>query len=123
MRSRPGKVRVKTDPEALRSEGMLLEYDPGTGPLKLDSIFGNDSPVEVEVGPGKGGFLLRRASGHPKTNFIGVEWVNAYAAYLADRAYRANLANVRAVCADAADFFQTSLPEGSISRIHIYFPA
>ena len=122
MRSRPGKVRVKTDPEVLRSAGLLLEYRPRVGPLPFEAVFGNDSPVEVEVGPGKGGFLLGRAAACPETNFLGVEWVHAYAAYVADRAYRAALPNVRAVCADAAEFFQTSLADSSILRVHIYFP-
>ena len=122
MKSRPGKVRVKTDPELLRSAGLLLEYQPRLGPLHLDTVFGNSLPVEVEVGPGKGGFLLGRASACPKVNFLGIEWVHAYAAYVADRAYRASLSNVRAICADAADFFRTSLPDTSVSRIHIYFP-
>jgi len=122
MRSRSGKVRVKTDAEVLRSAGLLLEYHPRAGPLRLEAIFGDKSPVEVEVGPGKGGFLLGRASGCPEINFLGVEWVHAYAAYVADRAYRASLPNVRAICADAADFFQTSLPDNSVSRVHIYFP-
>jgi len=122
MRSRPGKVRVKTDPEVLRSAGLLLEYHPRLGPLRLEAVFGNEAPVEVEVGPGKGGFLLGRASACPEINFLGIEWAHAYAAYLADRAYRASLPNVRAVCGDAADFFQTSLPDNSVSRVHIYFP-
>lgn len=122
MRSRPGKVRVKTDSEVLRSAGLLLEYHPRLGPLRLDAVFGNDSPVEVEVGPGKGGFLLGRASACPEINFLGVEWVHAYAACVADRAYRASLPNVRAIYADAADFFQTSLPDSSVSRVHVYFP-
>ncbi len=122
MRSRPGKVRVKTDPEVLRSAGLLLEYPPQLRPLRLEAVFGNESPVEVDVGPGKGGFLLGRALACPEINFLGIEWVHAYAAYVADRAYRASLPNVRTVCADAADFFQTSLPDNSVSRVHIYFP-
>ena len=122
MRSRPGKVRVKTDPEVLRLAGLLLEYHPRLGPLRLEAVFGNESPVEVEVGPGKGGFLLGRASACPEINFLGVEWLHTYAAYVADRAYRASLPNVRAICADAADFFHTSLPDNSVSRVHIYFP-
>jgi tRNA (guanine-N7-)-methyltransferase len=122
MRSRPGKVRVKTDLEVLRSAGLLLEYEPRLGPLRLSALFGNESPVEVEVGPGKGGFLLGRASARPEINLLGVEWIRAYAAYVADRAYRAGLPNVRTICVDAADFFQTSLPDGSVSRVHIYFP-
>ena len=122
MRRRPGQVRVKTDLEVLRSAGLLLEYHPRLGPLRLEAVFGYESPVEVDVGPGMGGLLLGRASACPEINFLGVEWVQAYAAYVADRAYRASLPNIRAVCADAADFFQTSLPDNSVSRVHIYFP-
>lgn len=122
MKSKPGRVRLKTDAEVLRSAGLLLEYCPDLGPLRLDAVFGNPRPVEIEVGSGKGGFLLGRAAARPEINLFGVEWLRRYATYLADRAYRANLPNVRALCADAAEFFKTSLAEDSILRVHIYFP-
>ena len=36
-------------------------------------IFGNDAPVEVEIGSGKGAFLIAAAEARPDTNFFGIE--------------------------------------------------
>lgn len=122
MRSRPGKVHLKTTPEELKASGILL--DPALVKQTLDwaGIFGNAWPVEVEIGPGKGSFILDRARSRPELNLLGIEWVFSYACYVADRASRAGLENVRMLCADAGDVFRTAIPPKSLLRVHIYFP-
>ncbi len=122
MRSRAGKVRLKSSPEQLLACGILLDESLASDVIDLPVVFGNRAPVEVEIGPGKGGFLLARAARRPEINLLGIEWVRPYALYAADRARRAGLANVRLLCADAAVVFRAALREGSISRVHIYFP-
>jgi len=122
MRSRPGKVRLKTPPDVLRAAHVLLPDAPPRHRVDLPTLFGNRRPVEVEIGPGKGAFLLARARHRPEINFLAIDWVARHAAYVADRAYRAGLSNVRALCADAADLFSTGLTNRSAWRVHIYFP-
>ena len=122
MRSRPGKVRLKTPPDQLLASGILLPDLPPSQPLDLAAAFGNARPVEVEIGPGKGGFLLRRAGERAEINLLGIEWVRAYAMYAADRALRAGLCKVRLLCADAGAVFTNSMPPRGLSRVHIYFP-
>jgi tRNA (guanine-N7-)-methyltransferase len=85
-------------------------------------LFANTRPVEVEVGTGKGAFLLARAAARPDLNFIGIEWARSYCLYAADRVRRAGLTNVRMVRADAAKFFARCLPPRSLLRVHIFFP-
>jgi tRNA (guanine-N7-)-methyltransferase len=133
MPSRPGKVRLKTPLHRLYDAGILLtpaagipkpEFGlGGTAAAGLDfgQLFGNALPVEAEIGPGKGAFLIRRAKERPEVNFLAVEWVPQYAAYVADRALRAGLTNVRAVAADAEKLFAV-LPDECLWRVHIYFP-
>ncbi len=53
---------------------------------------------------------------------MGIEWLAGYAAYAADRAGRAGLKNVRLLCADAGEVFAKSLADGSVQRVHVYFP-
>ena len=62
MKSRPGKVRIKTPPAELQAAGILLDEASAAGPMDLGAVFGNTRPVELEIGPGKGAFLLRRAA-------------------------------------------------------------
>jgi tRNA (guanine-N7-)-methyltransferase len=105
-----------------QTAGILLE---GLGPaavLELPALFGNPRPVELEIGSGKGTFLLARAAARPDLNFLGIEWAKAYGAYAADRVRRAGLTNVRLLCADAADCVQRRIAQRSLWRMHIYFP-
>lgn len=122
MRSRSGKVRLKATPEALLAGGALLPDPVPTETLDLRTVFGNDRPVEIEIGPGKGAFIIRRASHRPEINFLGVEWVRPYAMYVADRAVRAGLTNVRSLCADASLLVARQLAPTSVWRVHVYFP-
>jgi tRNA (guanine-N7-)-methyltransferase len=90
--------------------------------LDLPAIFGNSRPIEVEIGTGKGTFLLARATARPEMNFLGVEWARAYAIYAADRFRRAGLTNVRMLRCDAEHLFKLCLADRSLWRVHIYFP-
>ena len=102
--------------------GILLEETVAAGPMDLAAIFGNARPVEVEIGTGKGGFLLERATARPELNFLGIEYAPAYCNYAADRFRRAGLENVRMLAADAAHCFKVCLVPGSLLRVHVYFP-
>ena len=90
--------------------------------MDLAAIFANARPVEVEVGTGKGGFLLERAEARPEVNFLGIEYAAAYCNYAADRFRRAGLENVRMLVADAAHCFKVCLQPRSLLRVHVYFP-
>ena len=102
--------------------GVLLSAPAPGEALDFVAIFGNARPVELEIGSGKGTFLLARAAARPEVNFLGIEWAKAYAVYCADRFRRHGLPNVRMMHADATHLVRASIPPVSLSRIHIYFP-
>lgn len=102
--------------------GVLLDEGCARRPVNLPEVFGNTRPVEVEIGSGKGTFLLARAAGRPELNLLGIEWARAYCHYTADRVRRAGLKNVRMLRADAKEFFVRALADRSLWRVHIYFP-
>ena len=47
-------------------------------PMDWELLFGNTYPVEIEIGSGKGRFLLEASKRHPKVNYIGVERAQKY---------------------------------------------
>ncbi len=102
--------------------GVLLEESIASGPVDPHGWFDNDRPIELEIGTGKGTFLLARAAAREDLNFIGIEWARAYCIYSADRFRRAGLTNVRMLRADAGAFVKDCLPDRSIFRLHVYFP-
>lgn len=87
-----------------------------------ERLFGNHHPVELEIGTGKGGFLLRRARQHPEINFLGIEWANEFYRFAADRMRRWGVRNVRMLRTDAGRFVRHTCPRGSLAALHVYHP-
>lgn len=79
-------------------------------------------PLELEIGCGKGTFLLQQASAMPDTNFLGIEIAREFFEYTADRVRRAGLANVRVLNSDAAEFLRWRCASDVFRVIHVYFP-
>lgn len=100
--------------------GLALEAVPR--PATSFSIFGNDRPLELEIGSGKGTFLLAESGLRPETNFLGVEYARRYWIFAADRLRRAERTNARLVLAEASIFVREFIEDESLSAIHIYFP-
>ncbi|MCF6227238.1 MAG: tRNA (guanosine(46)-N7)-methyltransferase TrmB [Planctomycetes bacterium] len=88
----------------------------------LPDVFGNDNPVELELGIGKGRFLIQQAELRPDVNFIGVEWANRYFNLVTERAAKRGLKNIRILRDDAFHTVDKTLVAESLSALHIYFP-
>ena len=91
-------------------------------PIDWQQLFGNANPVEIEVGMGKGLFLLTSALARPDMNFFGIEIVRKYQLYATTRLAVRKLTNVKTVCADARWVFRQFVPPGSVAAVHVYFP-
>src|SRR6266699_3742373 len=102
-----------------------IAIDPrSTGFVRLDlrELFGNDHRVVLEIGSGKGRFLIGSAIEQPETNFIGVEKSLHYHRVIRERAAKRDLRNVRLINHDAFLVLRDMLPDASIDEIHVYFP-
>jgi tRNA (guanine-N7-)-methyltransferase len=86
------------------------------------SVFGNDHPVEVEIGPGTGTFILIAAEGSPRTNYFGIEHSHNRAKQLQAMIEQRGLRNARVIAADAACLVARAIPPESVAAYHIYFP-
>jgi len=86
------------------------------------AVFGNANPIEIEVGFGKGLFLLNSAIEHPETNYFGIEIVRKYQLFTATRMAVRKLTNVRLACGDANVLIRDRVPAESVRAIHVYFP-
>jgi tRNA (guanine-N7-)-methyltransferase len=85
-------------------------------------VFGNDHPVEVEVGFGKGLFLVTAGQAHPEINYLGIEVLRGLQLYAATRLAKRRLTNVRVACTDARRFMREGVPAASVQAVHVYFP-
>ena len=100
--------------------GLLPEELPG--PLTSASLFGNDAPLELEVGSGKGTLLVTESKARPDVNFLGIEYQRRYWRYASDRLRRHECDNARLVLAEATTFIRDFLEDASLSAVHVYFP-
>jgi tRNA (guanine-N7-)-methyltransferase len=103
-------------------EPVGLDVDALPRPLVWREVFGNDHPVELEIGVGKGTFLTEQAKARPEVNFFGVEWARWFWRYASDRLRRNGCTNARTVRAEAGYFLAEFVPEASLSVLHVYFP-
>lgn len=95
------------------------------GPLDLRDWFPPDRralPLELEIGSGKGTFILNQAKALPDVNYIGIEYARAFWRHAADRCRRHGLPNVRLVHTEAASFLRNYVSPGTFGQVHIYFP-
>lgn len=96
--------------------------NPYAGIVEPSTWFPNPSqPLEIEIGSGKGTFLLQYANEHPELNILGIEIAGEFCTYAADRIRRAQRTNVRMLRADATSFLRWRVPTESVRTVHLYF--
>ncbi len=114
-------------------DGHAVALDKISVPIDWETLFGNTHPVEVEIGFGKGRFLLEASRLFPHVNYIGVERSQKYVKFTQVRfnKYMQHYSmdknsgvfqNVRLVWTDANFFLTRYVPEQSVQAYHIYFP-
>jgi len=90
--------------------------------LDWGEVFGNDRPVELDLGAGDGGFALAYAQLHPEVNLLAVERLLGRVRKIEKRAARGNLAHVRVLRLELGYTVRYLLPPGSVSVAHVMFP-
>jgi tRNA (guanine-N7-)-methyltransferase len=91
-------------------------------PLPLDDLVPGTGEWEVEIGFGKGRYLLRRCEEDPGRRFLGIEVAGEYHAIFVQRARRRGLANWLALRGEAQYLISSVLPAGFAAALHVYFP-
>jgi tRNA (guanine-N7-)-methyltransferase len=76
----------------------------------------------MEIGSGKGGFLIEYARKHPELNIIGSEWDTTWAVYAGERMLKHQIDNAQMLRGDVYFFLRDRIPDNSIDAFHMYFP-
>jgi tRNA (guanine-N7-)-methyltransferase len=110
--SRPdGDLALRDLPPQLRPEDLLPAGEGAPA-----------GPWEVEIGFGKGRYLLRRAMAEPGNRFLGIEVVSKYQKMLSGRARRRGLPNLTVIRGEAVYLLSAVLPRAFARAVHVYFP-
>jgi len=116
----PGRVGIS--PREFPALPDAVATDPLAGRLDPRRWFADPSrPFEIEIGSGKGAFLLQHGGSHPEANILGIEWAREFYLYTADRVRRSGLANARVLHGDGVEFLRWRVPDGIVRVVHLYF--
>src|ERR1700712_2655092 len=114
--------RDEPDP---RRYARLAPAPPTEGPIDVYSLIagrGREATFELEIGFGRGMFLIERAQVAEGSVLVGIEIKRKWAYLVAERAARLGLGNVRAFGADARDVLARLSPDASFARVFMHFP-
>lgn len=112
---------------------VITKYEPGMErflikpgsideTLDYNAIFGSERSVEVEVGVGKGRFILAERLRRPNVNFLGIERSLKWLRVALFRAAKSPSDNVAFLCLDADLVIKLLIKPRSVAVYHVYFP-
>lgn len=87
---------------------------------RFSGLFGNDHPIEIEVGMGKGKFIMELAAQNPDINYIGIERYSSVLLRALQKRAELELPNIYFMCVDAKELNQFFAPE-EVSKIYLNF--
>ena len=102
----------------MKVESAILRVADITRPLEFDP----SRPLEVEVGCGKGRFLVSRAAANPDCDFLGIERMLERVRLFDGKCRRGGIANAKVLRLEALYTFHYLLPAHGIRRVYVFFP-
>lgn len=91
-------------------------------PLDLDGLVPGGGPWEVEIGFGKGRFLLAQAAANPERRYLGIEVASQYFRLVRQRAAKRGIGNLLLMRGEALYILSAILPTRFADTVHVYFP-
>lgn len=106
--------------ELLESHPHYVVLEPEAAKGKWRDLFGNDNPIHIEVGSGKGGFITGMAKAHPDINYIGIDIQKTVLSYALDKVLAADVPNVKLLWVDG-DSLTNYFEDGEIDLLYLNF--
>jgi tRNA (guanine-N7-)-methyltransferase len=119
VRSEGPRPRPATPPPIRYGE--LARRAP-EGAFSFDALVPGEGPRELEIGFGRGRFLLERARAAPGSRLLGIEIKAKWGHLVEERRRREGLGNVVALAGDARQVLPRLRPDGALARVFLHFP-
>ncbi|WP_313070390.1 tRNA (guanosine(46)-N7)-methyltransferase TrmB [Lacrimispora sp.] len=87
---------------------------------RWNEVFGNERPIEIEVGMGKGRFIMELASLHPEINYVGIERYPSVLLRGLQKRAEMELNNIVFMCVDAKNLSEIFNPK-EVQKIYLNF--
>ncbi len=115
LRNITGSREVIAESDWVVQEAIQPEC-PGT----WKKMFGNDSPIHIEIGMGKGKFIHTMAKEHPGVNYVGIEKYSSVLLRAVQKMEQEELPNLKFLRMDAEDITKV-FAAGEVDRIYLNF--
>ena len=98
----------------------FVENEPEQYRGRWAAVFENNAPIHIEIGMGKGQFLIALAQKNPQINYVGIEKFSSVLVRAVQKQELLQLPNLRLIRMDAEDIEQVFAP-GEVDRIYLNF--
>ena len=106
--------------ELLEAHPQYVILNPADAKGRWQEIFGNDHPIHVEVGSGKGAFVSGMAKSNPEINYIGIDIQKSVLSYALDKVLATDVPNIKLLWVDGSDLTDY-FEEDEIDRLYLNF--
>ncbi|MBN2301209.1 MAG: tRNA (guanosine(46)-N7)-methyltransferase TrmB [Lentisphaerae bacterium] len=106
----------------MADQSAIFSPSSWTNVLPIEELFEHKQPLEVDLGCGKGRFLLAHAQHKPNVNFLGVDRQLARLRKIDKRIQKIGIANVRLLRIEAVYAVRFLLPQHSVTVLYLFFP-
>lgn len=113
------RVRNRADARERLENSPVVFLQPKDNKGKWRKIFGNNNPIHLEIGMGKGQFLINMALNNPNINFIGIEKFDSVMVRTLEKMANYELNNIKVIKIDASDILDVF--DDEISKIYLNF--
>jgi len=111
--------KLKNEKNIIKSSKYIIN-EPKELIGEWKSIFNNDNPIHIEVGMGKGKFMMGMAKAHPEINYIGIEMYSSVLYRAVQKLELEPLDNLKFILLDAKDIAEVFDKE-EVDRIYLNF--
>lgn len=114
------RLRNITGSREVIGDSPYVVQEPKEAKGRWQEIFGNDHPIRIEIGMGKGKFLYTLAKNHPQMNYIGIEKYSSVLLRAIQKMDEEALPNLLFIRMDAEEITEV-FDEGEVDRIYLNF--
>lgn len=114
------RLRNVTGSRELIADSRFVVHEPFACKGKWNGIFGNDQPIHIEIGMGKGRFMMDMAAANPNVNYIGIEKYSTVLLRAIQKMEENELPNLRFIRMDAEDICEV-FDKGEVAKIYLNF--
>lgn len=114
------RLRNVTGSREIIAESKFVIHEPEKQKGNWKEVFGNDNPINIEIGMGKGRFMMDMAAAHPDINYIGIEKYSTVLLRAVQKMEENELPNLIFIRMDAEDITEV-FDKDEVDKIYLNF--